>query len=202
MELLREVYSPSENKLIVEEVQGKMYLSGIFCQGNVRNRNNRVYDLRNLTEQVNQLEARIKGGESIFGELDHPNSLVTNLDRVAIGLVSLTMHDTNGIGKAMILDTPCGNICKGILKSGFKLGVSTRGVGTPQADGTVNDFILHTIDVVANPSAPDAYPDVVTESYNNSKILTLAEATQYDNNAQKFLNKEIMNFIKKCFEKG
>lgn len=206
MEFLREVYMPSESKIIVEKHEGgNLYISGIFCQADVRNRNGRIYTFNNLSNQVHELNEKIQAGASVYGELDHPSSININLDRVSHAITSLRMEGNNGIGKAMILPTPMGNIARSILESGFQLGVSTRGVGTPSNTGHISDFIMTTVDIVANPSAPEAFPNLVRESvmdaaYDTTKIQSLAEYAKEDPKAQQYLNKEIVKFFTEFFK--
>jgi hypothetical protein len=105
------------------------------------------------------------------------------------------MDGANAIGKCKILNTPSGLIVQNLISGGVKLGVSSRGTGNVTTEGVVEDFAFVTLDIVAQPSGPGCYPDVVRESVENTKILTLAEAVQYDKKAQKYLTSEIQKFI-------
>lgn len=201
MIFLRESLNPTQARLITEAKDGELYISGIFCQANVKNNNGRTYNRDEMSSQVNRLMNLIKEGHTIMGELDHPNTIQINLDRVSHKIMNLKMDDDNVLGKAMIIgSTPCGAIAKGLLEAGCRLGVSSRGVGNENHNGSVSDFILHTIDIVANPSAPDAYPNIIKESLENNKIMTLAESIQQDPSAQKFLFAEIDKFLKQLIK--
>jgi len=134
-----------------------------------------------------------------MGELDHPESLNINLDRVSHVITDIRLEGNNAIGKAKLLDTPMGQIAKELAKSGVALGVSSRGAGQVN-EGQVSGFQFVTVDIVAQPSAPNAFPNTVYESLeyakNGHNIMDLAEAVREDVAAQKYLKKEIMNWIK------
>jgi hypothetical protein len=135
-----------------------LYMKGVFIQGGVKNQNQRVYPLDEIQKAVNSIDERLKGGLSVLGEADHPEELTVNLDRVSHMIETMWMDGPNGIGKLKILPTPMGNIVKTLLESGAKLGVSSRGTGNVNESGQVADFEIVTVDIVAQPSAPDAYP--------------------------------------------
>ena len=136
----------------------------------------------------------------MLGEADHPDDLNINLDRVSHMIVDMEMHGNDGIGKLKMLPTPMGNICKTLIESGCKLGVSSRGSGNVGANGEVDGFEIVTVDIVANPSAPEAFPDPLYEQIMNhrcsSSIWDVANSVNYDANAQKHLTNEVVNFIK------
>lgn len=137
------------------------YLEGIYMQSNVKNRNNRIYPKSILDEEVKRyIENYVKQGRAI-GELNHPNSPAINLDRVCHKIITLQEDGENWVGKSQILNTPMGKVCEGLLEAGVKIGVSSRGLGTVKEIRGVNevqsDFKLATVDVVSDPSAPDAY---------------------------------------------
>lgn len=136
----------------------------------------------------------IKTSGGIPGELNHPDNLAINLANVSHVITELRMDGNYAIGKAKILNTPSGAIARGLLEGGVRLGVSSRGTGNVN-EGTVSDFSLVTVDIVATPSGPGCYPDMVRESMENTKILTLAEQVVHDKNAQKYLVKEIFKFF-------
>ena len=156
---------------IVEEKGGKkhMYIEGIFLQGNICNRNGRMYQMEGLRKEVQRYtENHINSGRAL-GELGHPDGPTVNLDRVSHKIISLKEDGNNFIGKAKILSTPMGNIAKSLIGEGVKLGVSSRGIGSlKQTREGVNivgdDFMLATAaDIVADPSAPDAFVEGIME---------------------------------------
>ncbi len=168
-------------KLITEEVtdvkfltegkgaKKKMYIEGVFLQGDICNRNKRMYPMETLSREVDRYsKAFIKEGRAL-GELGHPEGPTVNLDRVSHKIVSLTREGKNYIGKAQLLETPMGKIAKSLIDEGVKLGVSSRGVGslsqTNEGHKIVGeDFQLATAaDIVADPSAPDAFVNGIME---------------------------------------
>jgi hypothetical protein len=199
---LFEELTPNECNLIRESSQnGKnLWLSGIFMQANMKNRNGRNYPLSEISEAVKGSVAKIKESNGIMGELDHPQSLSINLDRVSHVITEMWMNGSNAYGKAQIVeDTPCGKIAAALTKAGVKLGVSSRGAGNVNESGGVTGFQFITVDLVAQPSAPDAYPGSVYESLeqyqHGGKILTLAETLQQDPVAQKYFQKEMIKWL-------
>ena len=137
------------------------FIEGVFMQSNVKNRNNRIYPKSTLDEEVNRyLENYVHQGRAI-GELNHPNTPTINLDRVCHKITELYCDGDNWMGKSQILNTPMGKVVEGLLEAGVKIGVSSRGLGTVKEKNGINevqpDFKLATIDVVSDPSAPDAY---------------------------------------------
>ena len=202
---LREVITPSAASLVSEAIDdgkgGKdLYMKGIFIQGGVRNQNQRVYPVNEISTAVKSLKEKIDSGFTVLGEADHPDDLNINLDRVSHMIVDMEMHGNDGIGKLKMLPTPMGNICKTLIESGCVLGVSSRGSGNVSANGEVDGFEIVTVDIVANPSAPEAFPDPIYEQIMNhrrsSSIWDVANSVNYDANAQKHLTNEVVNFIK------
>jgi hypothetical protein len=191
------------NELELTEATGKngksLVLSGILMQADVKNRNNRIYPKKEIEKAVNTINERLRGGESILGELDHPQSLTINLDRVSHVLTEAVMDGSNAIGKLKLVDTPMGKIAKELINSGVKLGVSSRGTGRVAEGGKVDDYHFATMDIVAQPSAPGAFPNSVMESLNlasnRKQIETLSEAVLHDEAAQKYFKTEILKFI-------
>lgn len=169
MKLIREEIEQVE--IIVEQRNGKknLYIEGVFLQGNIANRNKRMYDANLLDREVKRYNENFVQKGRALGELGHPDGPSINLDRVSHKIVSLQREGNNFIGKAKILSTPMGKIAESLLNDGVKLGVSSRGVGTlsPTREGysMVNDdFSLATAaDIVADPSAPDAFVDGIME---------------------------------------
>ena len=169
MKLIREEIETVD--FIVEEKNGKknMYIEGIFLQGDLQNRNGRMYPMATLRKEVYRYnENHIQNGRAL-GELGHPEGPTVNLDRVSHKIVSLKESGSNFIGKAKLLNTPMGNIAKSLIDEGVKLGVSSRGIGSlkPTREGVQvvsDDFMLSTAaDIVADPSAPDAFVEGVME---------------------------------------
>lgn len=196
MQLLIEELSPVQANLMEMQDAGKnTFLNGILMQADVRNGNKRVYPLQEIQRAVEQIQEQIKNGHYIMGELNHPDSLSINLANVSHAITEIRMDGSNAVGKCKLLNTPMGNIAKGILEGGIKLGVSSRGTGNVTNEGQVSDFNFVTIDIVATPSAPDAFPNAIKESMENPKILTLAEAVVHDKSAQRHLQKEIFKFL-------
>ena len=172
-----------------------IYLNGILMQADVRNGNKRVYPLEEISRAVDLIQQRISEGHYIMGELNHPDSLSIDLSRVSHAITEIKMDGANAVGKCKLLNTPMGNIAKGLLEGGIKLGVSSRGTGNVTNEGFVSDFNFVTVDIVATPSAPNAYPNMIKEAVENQKIITLAEAVVHDKSAQKQFQKEIFKFI-------
>ena len=169
MKLIREEIESVE--FLVEQKNGKksMYIEGVFLQGNIKNRNGRMYPMETLRREVSRYnENHIQSGRAL-GELGHPEGPTVNLDRVSHKIVSLKESGSNFIGKAKIMNTPMGNIAKNLIDEGVKLGVSSRGVGalqqTKEGFAVVGeDFMLATAaDIVADPSAPDAFVEGIME---------------------------------------
>ena len=170
MKLIREEIE--DIKILTESRNGKksLYIEGIFLQGNIKNRNGRMYPMETLQKEVGRyIKEQVKEGRAV-GELGHPDSPTVNLDRVSHKIISLRESGSNFIGKAKILEsTPMGKIASGLLSEGVKLGVSSRGIGSlkPTKEGfnvVSDDFMLATAaDIVADPSAPDAFVQGVME---------------------------------------
>jgi len=196
--ILIEEINPSMANLIVEEHQSTKhsYLSGIFCQADIVNGNQREYPLNEITMAVENVNKRISEGFTVYGELNHPDNLQIDLNNVSHIITKMWIEGKNALGKARIIEEhPKGQIVKAILNAGGKLGVSTRGSGNVN-EGKVSQFNLVTVDVVATPSAPDAYPGhVMEELMGNKKIMTLAESVIHDEAAQKYFKKELAIFF-------
>lgn len=176
-----------------------LIMSGIFIQGGVKNQNQRVYPVSEIAKAVDSVKQRLDSGYSVLGEADHPEDLTVNIDRVSHMIESMWMDGPNGYGKLKVLPTPMGNIIKTLMESGVKLGVSSRGSGNVNEDGNVKDFDIVTVDIVAQPSAPDAYPTAIYERAMMHKrraaLMDVASAVNHDRRAQKFLNEEVLKFI-------
>ena len=178
-----------------------LYMKGIFIQGGVKNHNERVYPVNEIEKAVSTLNEQIKGGYSVLGEVDHPDDLKINLDRVSHMITDMWMDGPNGFGKLKILPTPMGLLVTTMLESGVKLGVSSRGSGNvSDGDGRVSDFEIVTVDVVAQPSAPNAYPTAIYEGLMNmkggSKVFEMAKEASADQKVQKYLREAVKGLIK------
>jgi len=203
MNLLREHLTFDQAGVIVENAnEGKdLFMKGICIQGGVRNANQRVYPVNEIGRAVKTLSEQIQGGYSVLGEVDHPEGLTVNLDRVSHMITEVWMDGPNGYGKLKILPTPMGQLVRTMLENGVKLGVSSRGSGNVSEDGNghVSDFEIITVDVVAQPSAPGAYPTPIYEHLMNTrggyKAYELAQATKNDVKAQKYLKESLINMI-------
>jgi len=206
MNLLSENLTFDQAGMVVESTDnangGKdLYMKGICIQGGVRNANQRVYPVEEIGRAVKTLNDQITTGYSVLGEVDHPEGLNINLDRVSHMITNMWMEDANGYGKLKILPTPMGQLVKTMLESGVKLGVSSRGSGEVNESGDVSGFEIITVDVVAQPSAPGAYPTPIYEHLMNArggyKAYELAKATKHDEKAQKYLKESLINIINK-----
>jgi hypothetical protein len=185
---------------LTESEDGKfLFMIGLFIQGDVKNQNGRIYPRNEIQRAVESIKSRLSKGETVLGELDHPEELQINLDRVSHIITDMYCEGANGMGKLKIIDTPMGNIARSLLKAGAKLGVSSRGSGNVNDNGHVSGFDIVTVDIVAQPSAPDAYPKTIYESLFNMRggesIHRLATDMVYDKSAEKYLMKAITGFI-------
>jgi hypothetical protein len=189
-------------QMIVEGTEGQdLYMKGICIQGGVKNANERTYPVHEIQRAVETLNGQLHEGHSVLGEVDHPEDLKVNLDRVSHMITQMWMDGPNGYGKLKILPTPMGNLVRTMLESGVKLGVSSRGSGNVNdANGHVSDFEIVTVDVVAQPSAPNAYPKAIYEGLMNMKyghrVLEMARDAGKDNKVQRYLKSEVVKLIK------
>ena len=201
---LSEHLSFDQAKIVLEsdDVDGKksLHLNGICILGDIRNANQRVYSSQEIGKAVKTLNEQIAGGYSVLGEVDHPADLRINLDRVSHMITKMWMDGPNGYGKLKILPTPMGQLIQTMLESGVKLGVSSRGSGEVDGGGNVQGFEIITVDIVAQPSAPGAYPTPVYEHLMNTtggfKAFTMAKEVQGDPKAQKYLAESLMKIIR------
>ena len=198
---LRENLSFDQAKMVVESAnEGKdLYMKGICIQGGVKNANQRVYPVEEIGRAVTTLNEQIAGGHSVLGEVDHPEGLNINLDRVCHMVTEMWMDGPNGYGKLKILPTPMGGLVKTMLESGVKLGVSSRGSGEVDGGGNVAGFEIITVDVVAQPSAPGAYPTPIYEHIMNErggyKAILTSKEVQGDKKAQKYIAESLLGII-------
>lgn len=200
--LLIENLTYDQAKIITESANdGKdLYMKGICIQGGVENANERVYPVNEISKAVKTIMEQINGGYSVLGEVDHPTNLRINLDRVSHMITEMWMDGPNGYGKLKILPTPMGNLVRTMLESGVKLGVSSRGSGNVnEGSGHVSDFEIVTVDVVAQPSAPNAYPKAIYESLLNMRYghrtLEMAGELNEDKRVQKHVTEAVKRFI-------
>lgn len=204
---LKENLTFDRAEMVVESVKEEgselktLYMKGIFIQGGVKNANERVYPVHEIENAVDTLNKQIQEGYSVLGEVDHPDDLKINLDRVSHMITNMWMDGANGFGKLKILPTPMGQLVKTMLESNVKLGVSSRGSGNVNdLDGKVSDFEIVTVDIVAQPSAPNAYPKAIYEGLMNMKhghrLIEIAKDAQSDKKVQRFLKDEVLRLIK------
>lgn len=202
MKFLTEYLAPAVTNLTEMKRQGgDLFLSGIMMQGAMKNGNGRTYGLTEIARAVSESQAKLNAGIYICGELNHPESLTINLANVSHAITEIRMDGNNAVGKMKLLNTPAGNIAKAIIEGGVRLGVSSRGTGNVNEGGNVSDFSFVTMDIVSTPSAPGAYPDLVSEALGSKKVLTLAEAVVHDPKAQAYFKKEIRSLIE-SLQKG
>lgn len=177
-----------------------LYLKGICIEGGIKNENQRIYPIPEIQKAVGQINETLKNGKSVLGEVDHPDDLKINLDRVSHMITDMWMDGHAGIGKLKILPTPMGNLVKTMLESGVKLGVSSRGSGNVnESSGHVSDFEIITVDIVAQPSAPHAYPHAIYEGLLNMKhghrVLEVAGEAGQNQKVQKYLKEAVVRLI-------
>jgi len=179
-----------ENVNVITEGKGdskKLYIEGVFLQSELKNRNGRMYPFSVLEKEVNRYNEEYIKTSRALGELGHPDGPTVNLDRVSHRITSLSAEGNNFIGKAQILDTPMGKIAKSLLEDGVKLGVSSRGMGSidrrEDCNVVMDDFMLATAaDIVADPSAPDAFVNGIMEGKEwawDNGILKETEVAKY-----------------------
>ena len=178
-----------------------LYMKGIFIEGGVKNANQRVYPVHEIEKAVSTINEQITGGNSVLGEVDHPDDLKINLDRVSHMIEKMWMDGPAGFGKLKILPTPMGQLVQSMITSGVKLGVSSRGSGNVNdSNGHVSDFEIITVDIVAQPSAPHAYPKAIYEGLMNMRgghrVLDNVRNAGTDQRVQKYLKEEVVRLIK------
>jgi hypothetical protein len=202
---LKENLTFDRANIIVESVsegdKKSLYMKGIFIQGGVKNANERVYPVSEIETAVETLNQQIVEGNSVLGEVDHPDDLKINLDRVSHMITNMWMDGPNGFGKLKILPTPMGQLVQTMLESGVKLGVSSRGSGNvDDGSGRVSDFEIVTVDIVAQPSAPNAYPKAIYEGLmnmrNGHRMLDVAKDAQSNSKVQRYLKEEVTRLIR------
>ena len=201
---LKEHLTFDRASMVVESIsegdKKNLYMKGIFIQGGVKNANERIYPVSEIEAAVQTLNEQISEGHSVLGEVDHPDDLKINLDRVSHMITTMWMDGANGYGKLKILPTPMGQLVATMLESGVKLGVSSRGSGNVNdMNGKVSDFEIVTVDIVAQPSAPNAYPKAIYEGMMNMrhghKLLDIAKDANGNKKVEKYLKEEVMRLI-------
>jgi hypothetical protein len=201
---LAEHLSYDQAKIVLESEEGSdgkksLHLNGICIQGDIRNANQRVYSSQEIGKAVKTLNEQIAGGYSVLGEVDHPQDLRINLDRVSHMITKMWMDGPNGYGKLKLLPTPMGQLIETMLTSGVKLGVSSRGSGEVDSSGNVQGFEIITVDIVAQPSAPGAYPTPVYEHLMNNtggyQAYKIAQEVKGDPQAQKYIAESLKRII-------
>lgn len=200
---LKEHLTYDQAQIVTEsDSSGKnMYMKGIFIQGGVKNANQRVYPVTEISSAVQRINEEVKNGFSVLGEVDHPDDLQINLDRVSHMITEMHMEGANGFGKLKILPTPMGQLVRTMLENEVKLGVSSRGSGNVnEANGHVSEFNIVTVDIVAQPSAPNAYPTAIYEGLLNMKhghrVLEMARDAGMDTRVEKHLTNEVLRLIR------
>ena len=189
-------------KFLSEEKEGKKnyFIEGIFLQAELKNRNNRMYPLGTLQKEVAKYDENYIQKGRALGELGHPDGPTVNLDRVSHKITSLRQEGNNFIGKAKLLETPMGKIAKDLLSEGVKLGVSSRGMGSIRKEENcsvvMDDFMLATAaDIVADPSAPDAFVDGIMEGKEwvwEGNVLREKHCNEVKNSINNLVDQEIL----------
>jgi hypothetical protein len=200
MKLITE-FNETGIRSITEGVEGekKVFIEGVFMQAEKPNRNGRIYPLGVLTPAVERyIKEQVKTGRAV-GELNHPEGPTVNLDKVSHRITELKWDGDNVVGKALVLNTPMGKIVKGLVEGGVQLGVSSRGMGSLERDGNVmkvkEDFILSTIDIVQDPSAPEAFVNGIMEGVEwvwDNGILKAQQIEQYETEINKASSKHLI----------
>jgi len=193
MKLITEIVEDVDYLIEKKDNVKEYYIHGIFMQAEQKNRNGRIYPLRYITPAIEKYIAEYVNKKRAMGELNHPTGPTVNLDKVSHIVKELVCEGNNFTGKAKILDTPMGNIVKSLIEEGAKLGVSSRGMGTlKKRSGGINevqsDFILSAVDIVADPSAPDAFVNGILEGKEwiwDNGILREQEIAKYEREIKK-----------------
>ena len=203
-QVLTERILPEAKPLVAEAASedngGFHYLKGLFLEGERENHNGRVYPRAEIEKAVNQLNEKIQRAGPVPGELDHPEGLNINYDRISHVITEMRMDGNNGVGTMRIIKGGLGLIVSATIEAGMIVGVSSRGSGNIDGRGGVTDFDIVTVDIVANPSAPSAYPQAsLAESLwrngHGREAMRLAEYVKHDASAQRYLVKEITGFL-------
>jgi hypothetical protein len=201
-ETIEEVAYLTENK----DGEKQFFIEGVFMQAEQKNKNGRVYPKPILVKEANRYVTEYVNKNRALGELNHPTGPSVNLDRVSHKVTWLYENNNDFYGKAKILDTPCGQIVKNLMSEGVKLGVSTRGMGSLEKRGGVNvvkeDFMLAAIDIVADPSAPNAFVNGIMEGREwiwDNGILKEQQIAQYHNSLKNTPSRKLQSESIKLF---
>ncbi len=210
MKLIKELIEEENLQFITEEKNGekRYYIEGVFMQADVKNKNGRMYGSNMLAEKVEEYSKNFIEKNRAYGELGHPANPSINLERVSHRIVSLERDGSNFVGKAQVSSTPYGNIVKGLLEDGGKLGVSSRGLGSLMKENGVlkvqNDFMIVTpADIVADPSAPDAFVEGIMEGREwvwDNGIIREKNVEDYKQIIEKTSSKDLKMVKLKLFE--
>tara|TARA_B000000557_G_scaffold262529_1_gene263514 strand:+ start:712 stop:1362 length:651 start_codon:yes stop_codon:yes gene_type:complete len=210
MKLIKELIEEENLQFITEEKDGekRYYIEGVFMQADVKNKNGRMYGSNMLAEKVEEYSKNFIDKNRAYGELGHPSNPSINLERVSHRIVSLRRDGSNFIGKAQVSSTPYGNIVKGLLEDGGKLGVSSRGLGSLMKENGVlkvqSDFLIVTpADIVADPSAPDAFVEGIMEGREwvwDNGIIREKTVEDYKEIVEKTSSKDLKMMKLKLFE--
>ena len=197
-----------ELNYLTEEKNGKKqtFIEGVFMQADKLNKNKRIYPKPILEKATNKyVKEQVKTGRAV-GELNHPDGPAINLDKVSHRITELKFEGNNVVGKALVLDTPMGNIVKGLVDGGCKLGVSSRGMGTVENKNgqTVvkDDFVLSTVDIVQDPSAPQAFVDGIMEGVEwicESGVFIPQQIEKYETEIRKASSSELAEAQRRVF---
>ena len=210
MKLIKELIEEENLQFITEDRDGekRYYIEGVFMQADVKNKNGRMYGSSMLSEKVDEYVKNFIEKNRAYGELGHPANPSINLERVSHRIVSLERDGSNFVGKAQVSSTPYGNIVKGLLEDGGKLGVSSRGLGSLMKENGVlkvqNDFMIVTpADIVADPSAPDAFVEGIMEGREwvwDNGIIREKNVEDYKQIIEKTSSKDLKMVKLKLFE--
>lgn len=210
MKLIKELIEEENLQFITEEKDGekRYYIEGVFMQADVKNKNGRVYGSNMLAEKVEEYSKNFIEKNRAYGELGHPSNPSINLERVSHRIISLRRDGSNFVGKAQVSSTPYGNIVKGLLEDGGKLGVSSRGLGSLMKENGIlkvqSDFLIVTpADIVADPSAPDAFVEGIMEGKEwvwDNGIIREKTVEDYKQTVEKTSSKDLKMMKLKLFE--
>ena len=210
MKLIKELIEEENLQFITEDKDGekRYYIEGVFMQADVKNKNGRMYGSNMLAEKVEEYSKNFIEKNRAYGELGHPSNPSINLERVSHRIISLRRDGSNFVGKAQVSSTPYGNIVKGLLEDGGKLGVSSRGLGSLMKENGIlkvqSDFLIVTpADIVADPSAPDAFVEGIMEGREwvwDNGIIREKTVEDYKEIVEKTSSKELKMMKLKLFE--
>ena len=210
MKLIKELIEEENLQFITEDKDGekRYYIEGVFMQADVKNKNGRLYGSNMLAEKVEEYSKNFIEKNRAYGELGHPSNPSINLERVSHRIISLRRDGSNFVGKAQVSSTPYGNIVKGLLEDGGKLGVSSRGLGSLMKENGIlkvqSDFLIVTpADIVADPSAPDAFVEGIMEGREwvwDNGIIREKTVEDYKEIVEKTSSKDLKMMKLKLFE--